>query len=85
MWMVELEYDWNGHPMMQVIIINTIAHAAHLLSIYGSSRVSDISTIMKHWTSIDLSLSIILSIIMHMSLLQPTSYMKYVALILLRV
>ena len=39
MWMVELECDRNSHPMVQVITINMIAHAAHLLPIHGSSRV----------------------------------------------
>ncbi|KAI9511250.1 hypothetical protein F5148DRAFT_975400, partial [Russula earlei] len=31
----------NGHPMVQVVTIDTIAHAAKLLPIYGSSRVPD--------------------------------------------
>ena len=41
MWMVELECDRNGLPMVQVITTDTIACAAHLLPIYGSSRVPD--------------------------------------------
>ncbi|KAI9465113.1 hypothetical protein F5148DRAFT_982031, partial [Russula earlei] len=41
MWMAALECDWNGHPTVQVITIDTIACAAHLLPIYGSSRVPD--------------------------------------------
>lgn len=41
MWMGESECDQNGHPMVQVITIDTIACAAHLLPIYGSSRVPD--------------------------------------------
>jgi hypothetical protein len=41
MWMVELECDRNGLPTVQVITTDTIARAAHLLPIYGSSRVPD--------------------------------------------
>ncbi|KAI9453191.1 hypothetical protein F5148DRAFT_985639 [Russula earlei] len=41
MWMVELECDCDGHPTVQVITIDTIAHTAHLLPIYGSLRVPD--------------------------------------------
>lgn len=39
--MVDLEHDWTGVPTMQVIAVDTIARAAHLLPIYGSSRVPD--------------------------------------------
>ena len=41
MWIVELECDRNGVPSVQVIAIDTIARAAHLLPIYGSSRVPE--------------------------------------------
>ena len=41
MWTVELERDRDGVPSVQVIAVETIARAAHLLPIYGSSRVPD--------------------------------------------
>jgi hypothetical protein len=41
MWVVELECDQCGVPTVQVIDVDTIVHAAHLLPIYGSSRVPD--------------------------------------------
>jgi len=40
MWMVELEHD-REWPIFQVIDVNSIAHGAHLLPIYGSSRVPE--------------------------------------------
>jgi hypothetical protein len=39
MWVVELEADQGGIPNVQVIAVETIARAAHLLPIYGSNRV----------------------------------------------
>ncbi|KAI9507791.1 hypothetical protein F5148DRAFT_980889 [Russula earlei] len=39
--MVELECDRNGHPTVQVITMTQSLRAAHLLPIYGSSRVPD--------------------------------------------
>ncbi|KAH9980440.1 hypothetical protein BJV74DRAFT_879340 [Russula compacta] len=41
MWTVQLECDQKGEPMAQVIPLETITHAAHLLPIYGSARVPD--------------------------------------------
>ena len=42
MWTVQLEHDELGEcPTFQVIDINSIARGAHLLPIYGSSRVPE--------------------------------------------
>ena len=41
MWTVQLEHDQHGIPTVQVIEVETIAYAAHLLPFYGSSRVPD--------------------------------------------
>jgi hypothetical protein len=41
MWVVELECDQRGVPTVKVIDVDTIARTAHLLPIYGSSRVPD--------------------------------------------
>lgn len=41
MWTVQLEHDRQGQPTVEVIDINTIARGAHLLPVYGSSRVPD--------------------------------------------
>jgi hypothetical protein len=40
-WAVQLECDWRGIPTVQVIEVETIACAAHLLPVYGSLRVPD--------------------------------------------
>jgi hypothetical protein len=41
MWTVQLERDRRGQPTIEVIDIDTIARGAHLLPVYGSSRVPD--------------------------------------------
>jgi hypothetical protein len=41
MWTVQLECDRRGVPTLQVIEVETIVHAAHLLPVYGSLRVPD--------------------------------------------
>lgn len=42
MWTVQLEHDELGQrPIFQVIDINSIARGAHLLPVYGSSRVPE--------------------------------------------
>ena len=41
MWTVQLECDARGQPTIKVIDIDTIARGAHLLPIFGSSRVPD--------------------------------------------
>jgi hypothetical protein len=41
MWTVELECDRRGHATLQVIEVEMLAHAAHLLPVFGSSRVPD--------------------------------------------
>jgi hypothetical protein len=41
MWMVKLECDRRGVPTLQVIEVETIVRGAHLLPVYGSSRVPD--------------------------------------------
>ena len=41
MWTVQLERDRQGQPTVEVIDIDTIARGAHLLPVYGSSRVPD--------------------------------------------
>jgi len=41
MWTVQLECDRRGEPTVQVIALETIAHGAHLLPVYGSTRVPD--------------------------------------------
>jgi len=41
MWIVQLERDGRGQPTVEVIDIVTIARGAHLLPVYGSSRLPD--------------------------------------------
>lgn len=41
MWTVQLERDQKGEPTVQVIPLETIARGAHLLPVYGSTRVPD--------------------------------------------
>ena len=41
MWTVQLECDSNGQATVDVIYLDTIARGAHLLPVYGSSRVPD--------------------------------------------
>ena len=42
MWTVQLEHDELGQrPIFQIIDINSIARGAHLLPVYGSSRVPE--------------------------------------------
>ena len=41
MWTVQLEHDRSGRPTVEVIDIDSIARGAHLLPVYGSSRVPD--------------------------------------------
>jgi hypothetical protein len=41
MWTIQLEHDQKGEPTVQVIPLETIARAAHLLPVYGSTRVPD--------------------------------------------
>ena len=41
MWTVQLERDQKGEPTVQVILLKTIARGAHLLPVYGSTRVPD--------------------------------------------
>jgi hypothetical protein len=41
MWTVQLECDVGGQPTIEVVDIDTIARGAHLLPIYGSSRLPD--------------------------------------------
>ena len=41
MWTVQLECDRRGEPTVQVIALETIAHGAHLLPVYGSTRIPD--------------------------------------------
>lgn len=41
MWTVQLERDEKREPTVQIIPVETIARAAHLLPIYGSTRVPD--------------------------------------------
>ena len=41
MWSVQSERDRRGQPTVKVIDIDAIAQGAHLLPIYGSSRVPD--------------------------------------------
>jgi hypothetical protein len=41
MWTVKLECDQRGLPTVEVIDLDAIARAAHLLPVYGSSRVPD--------------------------------------------
>ena len=41
MWTVQLEHDRRGLPTVEVIDIDTIARGAHLLPVYGSSRVPE--------------------------------------------
>ncbi|KIM73918.1 hypothetical protein PILCRDRAFT_80587 [Piloderma croceum F 1598] len=39
MWVVQLEYEGNGHHTLSIVNLNCIARAAHLLPVYGSSFV----------------------------------------------
>jgi hypothetical protein len=39
MWVVQLEYEGNGHRTLSIVNLNSIARAAHLLPVYGSSFV----------------------------------------------
>ncbi|KIJ98505.1 hypothetical protein K443DRAFT_9104 [Laccaria amethystina LaAM-08-1] len=39
MWTVQLECDWRGEPTVEVIDLDTIAQGAHLLPIFGSSKL----------------------------------------------
>ncbi|KDR70757.1 hypothetical protein GALMADRAFT_214468 [Galerina marginata CBS 339.88] len=41
MWTVQLEHDRRGLPTVEVIDIDTVARGAHLLPVYGSSRVPE--------------------------------------------
>ena len=41
MWTIQLECDRKGEPTIQVIPLETIAHGAHLLPVYGSTRLPD--------------------------------------------
>ena len=41
MWTVQLECDRTGQPTVQVIELDTIVRGAHLLPVYGSSRIPD--------------------------------------------
>ncbi|KAH9015025.1 hypothetical protein EDB84DRAFT_1277471, partial [Lactarius hengduanensis] len=41
MWVVKQEVDRRGQPTLEVIHVDSIARAAHLLPIYGSSRVPE--------------------------------------------
>jgi hypothetical protein len=41
MWTVQLECDQKGEPSVQVIPLETIACGAHLLPVYGSTRLPD--------------------------------------------
>ncbi|KAF8468517.1 hypothetical protein DFH94DRAFT_638438 [Russula ochroleuca] len=41
MWVIQLERDQKGIPTLQVIEIETITRGAHLLPVYGLSRVPD--------------------------------------------
>jgi len=41
MWTVRLECDQRGQPTVEVIDLDTIARGAHLLPVYGSSKVPD--------------------------------------------
>jgi hypothetical protein len=41
MWTVQLERDGRGQPTVDVIDLNTIARGAHLLPVFGSSRIPD--------------------------------------------
>ncbi|KAH8977241.1 hypothetical protein EDB86DRAFT_3067928 [Lactarius hatsudake] len=41
MWVVKQELDRRGQPTLEVIHVDSIARAAHLLPIYGDSRVPE--------------------------------------------
>ena len=41
MWTVQMEHDRHGQPTIAVINVDSIARGAHLLPVYGSSRVPD--------------------------------------------
>jgi hypothetical protein len=39
MWTMQMEHDRHGQPTIEIIDVDSIAQGAHLLSIYGFSRV----------------------------------------------
>jgi len=41
MWVVQPEYEGNGHRTLSIVNLDCIARAAHLLPVYGSSFVPD--------------------------------------------
>ena len=41
MWTMQMEHDRHGQPTIEIIDVDSIARGAHLLPIYGSSRVPD--------------------------------------------
>jgi hypothetical protein len=41
MWVVKPELDRHGKPTLDVIHVDSIAHGAHLLPVYGSSQVPE--------------------------------------------
>ncbi|KAH9023885.1 hypothetical protein EDB85DRAFT_1870444 [Lactarius pseudohatsudake] len=41
MWVMKQEVNCRGQPTLEVIHVDSIAQAAHLLPIYGSSRVPE--------------------------------------------
>ena len=41
MWTVRLEREGRGQPTVEVIDVDSIARGAHLLPVYGSSRIPD--------------------------------------------
>jgi hypothetical protein len=41
MWPVQMECDHKGVPNVEVVEVDSIAHPAHLLPVYGSARLPD--------------------------------------------
>ena len=41
MWVVRLEFQGNGHCIVAIIHIDSIARAAHLLPVFGSSFIPE--------------------------------------------
>jgi hypothetical protein len=41
MWIVKQEFDRHDDPTLEIIHVDSIARAAHLLPIYGDSRVPE--------------------------------------------
>ncbi|KAI9452680.1 hypothetical protein BJY52DRAFT_1124162 [Lactarius psammicola] len=41
MWVVKQEFDYHGQPTVEVIHVDSIARAAHLLPVYGASQVPE--------------------------------------------